>query len=433
MKGGENVKRSKMTKTVKNRIIRDINMNSGSFIDSQNPAVIRDNLMKISYLSRLADTHQYKKLNEAIQELGFPTIDNSNPAIIKDNIRMICSYLLPKVLEGNPLSFDIKGNLTPEVIRALIAMLPIQSGTGDPSPTNIRPISGRDSVRLVRTGINQWDEEWEVGTFLNANGTKYPSTTKIRNKNPISVKPNTTYYYYVGSTSADEDRIWCYDADMNFIKSFFYVHQTTIGVKLTTPVNCSYINFSIKNTTYNNDISINYPATDTDYHAYDGQTYTATFPSTVYGGSYDFVSGEGKSTFGFVDLGNLTWQMETHTSGAIRFQANVSGLKGSGDNQTPCNMMCSIYKNDSWANVVGVVNDKSICGLGTIGGVIAVQDNDYNSAEAFKTAMSGVQLCYELATPTETTLTPQSIALNKGDNVITTDGDNLQLEYQLNA
>ena len=35
------------------------------------------------------------------------------------------------------------------------------------------------------------------------------------------------------------------------------------------------------------------------------------------------------------------------------------------------------------------------------------------------------------ATPTTTTLTPQSISLNKGDNVITTDGDNIELKYSV--
>ena len=44
-------------------------------------------------------------------------------------------------------------------------------------------------------------------------------------------------------------------------------------------------------TTYNNDISINYPSTDHDYHAYNGTTHTTTLPSTTYGGTLDVVSG----------------------------------------------------------------------------------------------------------------------------------------------
>jgi hypothetical protein len=50
-------------------------------------------------------------------------------------------------------------------------------------------------------------------------------------------------------------------------------------------------------TTYNNDISINYPSTDTEYHAYNGHTYTIPFtdsqgnPIEVFGGECDVVSG----------------------------------------------------------------------------------------------------------------------------------------------
>ena len=156
---------------------------------------------------------------------------------------------------------------------------------------NICPISGWDSVEASATGVNQWDEEWEAGTYLNTNGTKYNSTTKIRNVNPINVRPNNSYYWYVGTTATDEDSIFCYDKDMNFIRRISVSHGTSIGYMFTTPQNCEFINFAIRNTTYNNDISINYPSTDTEYHAYNGHTHTATFDETVYGGTVDLVSG----------------------------------------------------------------------------------------------------------------------------------------------
>lgn len=105
-------------------------------------------------------------------------------------------------------------------------------------------------------------------------------------------------------------------------------------------------------------------------------------------------------------MGSLNYTKATHEqSGIVRFQANVSGLKGSGSNQTACNLLCVPYKNDTWSNVVGTTNDKSICGLGSLGGTIAIQDSAYSSGSetAFKTAMSGVYLVYELATPTTET------------------------------
>ena len=46
-------------------------------------------------------------------------------------------------------------------------------------------------------GFNQWDEEWEVGTYGNSGGKLVKSTVAnvIRCKNPIRVLPNTTYRF----------------------------------------------------------------------------------------------------------------------------------------------------------------------------------------------------------------------------------------------
>lgn len=62
---------------------------------------------------------------------------------------------------------------------------------------------------------------------------------------------------------------------------------------------------------------------------------------------------------------------------------------------------------------------------------IYVKDTRYSSADDFKTAMDNHYICYPLATPTETQLTPETIALLKGNNVITTDGDNAELKYSV--
>jgi hypothetical protein len=72
----------------------------------------------------------------------------------------------------------------------------------------------------------------------------------------------------------------------------------TNGIK-TIPNNCYYIRFFVASaygTTYNDDISVNYPSTDTSYHAYNGDTYTINFvdgssPLTVYKGEFDVLSG----------------------------------------------------------------------------------------------------------------------------------------------
>lgn len=167
-----------------------------------------------------------------------------------------------------------------------VAIEPQQEGSGDPSPTNVRPIIGWDKVDLSVSGVNVWDEEWEVGT-INSNGQPQIDTSKIRSKNFIEVKPNTNYYCKDGGNGSIF--IYYYDANQDYINGNVVVTNNTI----TTPTNCNYVKFRTYNygATYNNDISINYPSTDTDYHAYNGNTYTIDLDGTRYGGEVDVVNG----------------------------------------------------------------------------------------------------------------------------------------------
>ena len=113
------------------------------------------------------------------------------------------------------------------------------------------------------SGVNVWDEEWELGAF-NASGTKVSDNTRFRSKNPIRVLPNTSYYLnFPYNWGQGKVEVFTYDANMNFIS-----YNRKYNPRYTTPSNASYINFDvIGETAYNNDISINYPSTDTEYHA----------------------------------------------------------------------------------------------------------------------------------------------------------------------
>ena len=54
---------------------------------------------------------------------------------------------------------------------------------------------------------------------------------------------------------------------------------------------------------------------------------------------------------------------------------------------------------------------------------IIIKDTNYTDATAFTTAMDGVQLVYELATPQTYSLTGQEVEILKGSNNIWSDGD----------
>ena len=109
----------------------------------------------------------------------------------------------------------------------------------------------------------------------------------------------------------------------------------------------------------------------------------------------DTDDGKGTMTvkYGVVDLGTLTW-----TKGTYAFYSDGTGLKTGSTN-----VVCAKYPN------VGTMSgadmpDKSISPQSS--GRIYIKDSIYSDAATFTTAVSGVYLVYELATPTTETVEP---------------------------
>lgn len=118
----------------------------------------------------------------------------------------------------------------------------------------------------------------------------------------------------------------------------------------------------------------------------------------------DIYSADGTVTrkYGIVDLGTLTWTLESglyYTTLTDRFP---NGTQGGG--------VCSkyvVYGRDTWGRLVNNLPDKNLAFTNdSAQKYVVVKDTAYATAAAFKAAMSGVYLVYELATPTTETATP---------------------------
>ncbi len=115
---------------------------------------------------------------------------------------------------------------------------------------------------------------------------------------------------------------------------------------------------------------------------YDGDEYTS--------------DGKVKRKYGIVDLGTLEWGYY-----ASCFYSNkINGCKTY--KETDKNTICQEYAHNltAWGQTT---NDKVFCIQGDF---VWIRDSAYTDADTFKTAMSGVMLVYELATPTTETATP---------------------------
>ena len=311
----------------------------------------------------------------------------------------------------------------------------------------IQDLHGYDSPWVGGSGYNKWDEEWELGEYNTNTGTNYPSSSRIRTKNFVPVLPSTTYYM----KCSEGGQLCQYDENKTFISGL----STNFSANsiITTSPTTKYIKFSPNGnygTTYHNDIAVNYPSSITTYSPYsnicpisgwtegnivvspttdaeDGHTYTIDLDGTRYGGSLDVVSGVLTVEKASVDLGTLDWQ---YSSIAEKFYASATalGVKAT-DVSTPFNAISSALIAKSYNEIEAKTVDYAI-GINPNATQFFARYSSITSASDFITAMDGVQLVYELATPTTIQLTPTQVNSLLGVNNIWADcGDIIDGQY----
>jgi len=286
---------------------------------------------------------------------------------------------------------------------------------------NICPISGWTGAKVSVNGVNQWDEEWEVGAINLSTGANQSSSTNIRSKNYIPIKPSTDYYFKKkgGSSGAPIYYVY-YDKDKNRLASNS-IATSSVGAVITTRSDAHYIRFYVGDaygTTYGNNISINYPSTYTDYHAYDGKTYEVTWEDeagTVYGGTLDVTTGELVVDKASKDMGDIVWNKLSNG----KFYSNeIVGAKAGSSSGGYDTFICSAYKVENVAGVGSLPNGSASMDTGRH---LQVHDDTYTDVSAFQTALAGQTVCYELATPVSYTIDPTEVLTLLGENNIFAD------------
>lgn len=269
-------------------------------------------------------------------------------------------------------------------------------------------------------GFNQFDKDTvktSAGNYiLNDNGEKVADAQSSYYLEPIEVFPDTDYYFNGGVNVNGMQRVYFFDSDDNFIS------RTTVynvmGV-LKTPSNCHYIRLQYRNSALNVDtwcINLSWSGwRNGEYEPYKKHSYALDSSLTLRGilklnasnelyFDGDIYSHDGKvqRRYGIVDLGTLNWVYNSentafHTLGLTSLIKKGTGIKA--------NIVCLKYP--TYNDGDPLTKDKIISSTTVWGqGNIVVKDSSYTDATAFKTAMNGVMLIYELATPTEETAEP---------------------------
>ena len=319
---------------------------------------------------------------------------------------------------------------------------PKQSGSGDPSPDNVRPISGWGSVNVTRSGKNLLPYPYASS---NANKTVNGVTFTVTNDGILTVTgtptKGTSFTFSknlidaIGLKAGDEIYVstgTAYDTKAYF--RLLYTNPTPmegitridVDVKkivITNDMVTRGLWFELWIPSGNGSISITVKpmvsfSSDGIYEPYTGTTYHTDLPETVYGGSFDVVNGVLTVDRAMVDLGTLNWG---YNSSYEFFYSKINSLKKNG------NLLCSAYNfvgpksNEAMANVVNGSIATSVTQYAKI------KNTAYTNTTSFKTAMNGVQLVYELATPQTYQLTPQQVTTLLGTNYIWADSGDVSV------
>lgn len=195
---------------------------------------------------------------------------------------------ITNTVEGNLVSFSSPAKADISSLKCYFE--PIQEGTGDASPTNIRDISGWQGFNITYCGKNLFNIEDVVrrdGYILNDNGEETISSNGISGylQNYIRVEPNT--FYMIRAKIAGSGKTWRvyqYDINKNFISRSFSISGNTnmSYTKYKTEVNCYYISFQyiINDVDFSTFvIEKNDQLAQIPYIFYNGQTIPIRFPA----------------------------------------------------------------------------------------------------------------------------------------------------------
>lgn len=191
-------------------------------------------------------------------------------------------------------SFDT--DMVGKLRSAKFAFLPVQSGSGDPSPTNVRPISGWDGVTVELAGKNLLKSVILQGGVNGDNGTLTENNKQIRTDISCYKAGN---YVISNSNSEFYVRIFVYALDGTYIRSESrYAWQipphsfSLVGDRLVI-FNWSAADSSVITPSDLINPQLELGSIATPYTPYTGSTHPVTWQSagTIYGGYVDVCKG----------------------------------------------------------------------------------------------------------------------------------------------
>ena len=287
--------------------------------------------------------------------------------------------------------------------------------------SNVCPITGWTGCEATRTGknlLNPDAKRW----VQDSNMYFYLQTGLL-----LPVGAYTLSYKGENNISA----LYANDIDGSSIALIYNNKKLTFTLSAPTKVSFNFYDVNHNLADNMSLYQLEFGSAATDYEPYSGTTVPVSWQTeagTVYGGTYEFVSGEGESNLKLVTLnGSETWGSYSATYGGFYLSISDADINGIPSEQLKSNLFKGANSRGGIAGNNWVIKTyNSTADNKAVFFCCPITDKDEWLAWL---ANNPVQLLYPLETPVEIQLTPQQIALLAGTNNVWNDIGSTELTY----
>lgn len=294
-----------------------------------------------------------------------------------------------------------------------VSIVPVQEGTGDPSPDNVRPITGWTGASVYIAALYGLGPLENYG--LTDNGSVSTADTYEHSDYiDLTGVTSVSISFVGGAPGGWIYRVCGYDADKVFVELIDKKNLTDGNYSYTYDVtNYSFLRVSLvdncKNVVFTgekNVIPITFP----------------TPPGTVYGGTLDVITGVLSVDMAVSDLGSVSWSK----SGTRFFTSGYAAIiENPANNGAVTRGLCDKYASIDYGSAYsGSKNGIAVAATPAgSAGQVSIRDSaleDMTAAD-FKTYITGAQFVYPLAEPLTFELDPEELSTLVGENNIWAD------------
>lgn len=341
-------------------------------------------------------------------------------------------YLTPVISPDGIAAFQAQR--AQDLAGLTIRIDPIQEGTGDPSPDNIRPISGRTGANIIVAGKNLATGNITRGLLSITIGSSIDDVT-----------PSNRYGYTERYPARSGLTVTISSDNLENLAAFFVLMYnngilaaqsgaktfTAVGTEMTYTVPADTYDTVVliigadashaTPLTVDGQLQVEVGSASTAYEPYRGQVYPITWQEeagTVYGGTLDVVSGVLTVDSYYYEVpANSVMQA---SSGGYQYFATPNRPIGAAYSEAPiglyCNRLPSVMRSATRTNAWGIAYDTGVDRL-----QMKLQDITTQEDAQTWVANNPLQIVYKLATPQTYQLTPTEVRTIAGYNQVYSD------------